>query len=79
MNDAAHDKVQTKLKRAIQEDAPCTFDESIPVLVTLDNGVEYKGEAFEVKPQSDNFPEGLVMVRTASADLGVPVKYIQGR
>ena len=41
--------------------------------------VEYKGDAFEVKPASDDFPNGLVMVRTATTDLGVPITYIQGR
>jgi len=73
------DKVQTQLTRAIQKDAPCTFEEEIPVLVTLDNGVIYKGFAFEVQPKSDNFPKGLVMVRTSNSDIGVPVRYISER
>jgi hypothetical protein len=73
------DKVQTQLTHAIQKDAPCTFKEEIPVLVTLDNGVEYKGFAFEVQPKSDNFPKGLVMVRTSNSDIGVPVSYISDR
>ncbi len=79
MSDEGYDKVQTELIGAIQKDAPCTFDEPIPVLVTLDNGVIYKGVAFEVQPKSDGFPDGLVMVRTATSDLGVPVTYIRGR
>ena len=79
MSDEGYDKVQTELIGAIQKDAPCTFDEPIPVLVTLDNGVIYKGVAFEVQPKSDGFPNGLVMVRTATSDLGVPVTYIRGR
>ena len=73
------DKVQTQLTSAIQKDAPCTFEEEIPVLVTLDNGVKYKGFAFEVQPKSDNFPKGLVMVRTSNSDIGVPVSYISDR
>ena len=73
------DKVQTQLMGAIQKDAPCTFEEEIPVLVTLDNGVKYKGFAFEVQPKSDNFPKGLVMVRTSNSDIGVPVSYISDR
>jgi hypothetical protein len=79
MADANQDKVQKELTRAIKKDAPCTFDEEIEVLVTLDNGVKYKGVAFEVQPASDNFPNGLVMVRTANSDIGVPVKYISAR
>ena len=73
------DKVQTELNEAIQKDAPCTFEQPIPVLVTLDNGVKYKGEAFEVQAKSDNFPNGLVMVRTANSDIGVPIHYISER
>ncbi|MCP4045156.1 MAG: hypothetical protein GY732_04110 [Gammaproteobacteria bacterium] len=73
------DKVQTQLTRAIQKDAPCVFEEEIPVLVTLDNGVKYKGFAFEVQAKSDNFPNGLVMVRTSNSDIGVPVSYISDR
>jgi hypothetical protein len=73
------DEAQTELTRAIQKDAPCTFDEPIPVLVTLDNGVKYEGVAFEVQPKSTNFPRGLVMVRTGNTDIGVPVNYIRGR
>jgi len=79
MSEGNHDKVQKELTRAIQKDAPCTFDEPIPVTITLDNGVIYKGDAVEVQPKSDNFPLGLVMVRTANSDLGVPVSYIKGR
>lgn len=79
MTKAKLDKVQTELKEAIQERAPCTFDPPIPVLVTLDNGVKYKGEAFEAQAKSDNFPNGLVMVRTANTDIGVPINYISGR
>ena len=79
MSNADLDKAQTELTRAIEKDAPCTFDEPIPVLVTLDNGVEYKGVAFEVQAKSDIFPNGLVMVRTANSDIGVPVSYISDR
>jgi len=79
MAKADHDKAQAELTRAIQEDAPCTFDEPIPVLVSLDNGVNYEGVAFEVQPKSDTFPEGLVMVRTGNTDIGVPVHYLSGR
>ena len=79
MAKASLDVVQTELQNAIQNDAPLTFDEPIPVLVTLDNGVKYKGHAFEVQPKSDNFPKGLVMVRTANSDIGVPVSYIRAR
>lgn len=76
MAKAKLDKVQTELQNAIDKEAPKTFDEPISVLVTLDNGVEYKGVAVEVQPKSDNFPNGLVMVRTANSDIGVPVSYI---
>jgi hypothetical protein len=79
MGDADQDKVQVQLTRAIKKDAPCTFDEEILVLVTLDNGVTYKGVVVEVQPASDDFPNGLVMVRTANSDIGVPVKYISAR
>ena len=79
MSKAKLDTVQKQLTEAIEEDAPSTFEEEIPVLVTLDNGVKYKGFAFEVQPKSDNFPKGLVMVRTSNADIGVPVSYIRGR
>jgi len=79
MAKANYDEAQTELIRAIQEDAPCTFDDPIPVLVTLDNGVEYQGLAYEVQPESSNFPSGLVMVRTGNTDIGVPVSYISGR
>jgi hypothetical protein len=79
MGKADLDKAQTELTRAIEEDAPCSFDEPIPVLVTLDNGVKYKGVAYEVQAKSDNFPAGLVMVRTSNTDIGVPVSYIRGR
>ncbi len=79
MSASEYDKVQTDLIKAISKDAPCTFDEPIPVLVTLDNGVIYKGLAFEVKPKSDDYPDGLVMVRTATSDLGVPVAYLRSR
>ena len=79
MSKADLDKVQTQLNNAIQKDAPCILKDEIPVLVTLDNGVKYKGFAFEVQPKSDNFPKGLVMVRTANSDIGVPVSYISGR
>jgi hypothetical protein len=74
-----YDEAQTQLINAIKKDAPCTFDEPIPVLVTLDNGVEYKGHAIEAQPESDDFPNGLVMVRTANSDIGVPVSYISHR
>jgi hypothetical protein len=79
MSDRNHDKVQAELTRAIQSDAPHTFEEAIPVLVTLDNGVKYKGVAYEVQPKSHDFPKGLVMVHTANTDIGVPVSYIKGR
>lgn len=79
MSKAKLDKVQAELQEAIQERAPCTFEPPIPVLVTLDNGVKYKGEAFEVQAKSDNFPKGLVMVRTANTDIGVPINYISAR
>ena len=79
MSKAKLDKVQKELTRAIENDAPCEFDEPIPVLVTLDNGVKYKGFAFEVQAKSDNFPNGLVMVRTSNSDIGVPVSYISDR
>jgi hypothetical protein len=74
-----YDEAQTELIRAIEEDAPSTFDEPIPVKVLLDNGVEYDGLAYEVQPKSDNFPAGLVMVRTGNTDIGVPVSYISGK
>ena len=79
MSKAKLDKVQTELTEAIQNDAPCTFDQPIPVLVTLDNGVKHKGEAVEVHAKSDTFPNGLVMVRTSGSDIGVPVSYISAR
>ena len=74
-----YDEAQTELTRAIEEDAPTTFDEPIPVQVFLDNGVTYDGVAFEVQPKSTNFPSGLVMVRTGNTDIGVPVSYIRGK
>jgi len=74
-----YDEAQTELIRAIEEDAPSTFEEPIPVKVLLDNGVEYDGLAYEVQPKSDNFPAGLVMVRTGNTDIGVPVSYISGK
>ena len=73
------DVAQAELTRAIENDAPCSFDEPIPVLVTLDNGVEYEGHAIEVQPKSVVFPQGLVMVRAGNTDIGVPVNYIRGR
>lgn len=79
MSKPDHDETQTALTDAIENQAPHTFEEPIPVLVTLDNGVKYKGHAFEVQAKSDNFPKGLVMVRTANSDIGVPVSYISGR
>lgn len=74
-----YDQAQTELTRAIEEDAPCTFDEPLAVTVTLDNGVKYDGLAIEVQAKSDNFPAGLVMVRTGNTDIGVPVSYIRGK
>ena len=74
-----YDEAQTELIRAIQEDAPCTFDEPIPVQVFLDNGVTYDGLAYEVQPESTTFPAGLVMVRTTNSDIGVPVRYIRAK
>lgn len=74
-----YDKAQTNLMQAIEKGEPCTFEEPIPVLVTLDNGVKYEGVAFEVQPASDNFPNGLVMVRAGNTDIGVPVSYLRGR
>jgi hypothetical protein len=79
MTEVKHDEVQAELISLIQKKAPCTLDEPLPVLVTLDNGVKYKGVVFEVKPKSDDYPEGLIMVRTANADLGVPITYISKR
>jgi len=73
------DEAQAELTQAIENDAPCTFDEPIPVLVTLDNGVKYEGLAIEVQPKSTVFPRGLVMVRTGSTDIGVPVNYIRAK
>lgn len=74
-----YDEAQTELIRAIEEDAPSTFDEPIPVQVFLDNGVTYDGVAYEVQPKSTNFPAGLVMVRTGNTDIGVPVSYIRAK
>ena len=79
MDETDYDQAQTDLTRAIQEKAPFTFDEPIPVKVTLDNGVIYDGVAYEVQPSSDSFPNGLVMVRTGNTDIGVPVTYLRGR
>jgi hypothetical protein len=79
MGAAKYDKVQKQLIEAIKNDAPCTFDEPVPVLITLDNGVKYKGVVVEAQPESDDFPNGMVMVRTANSDIGVPVSYISGR
>lgn len=76
---ADYDDAQTELTRAIEEDAPCTFDEPLAVVVTLDNGVIYDGLAVEVQAKSDNFPSGLVMVRTGNTDIGVPVSYLRGK
>ena len=52
MGKTKYDEAQTELIRAIEEDAPCTFDDPIPVAVTLDNGVRYEGLAYEVQPTS---------------------------
>ena len=79
MTDTEYDKVQAELKKAIKKGESITFEEPIPVSVMLDNGVQYKGVVYEVQPKSDHFPEGLVMVRTATSDLGVPLAYIKGR
>lgn len=79
MSSAKLDKVQTILSTAIEKDAPCTLAEIVPVLVTLDNGVKYKGDAYEVLPKGDVYADGLVMVRTDKGDMGVPVTYIQER
>ena len=79
MSDDDFDKVQTELIKEIEKNAHHTFDEPKPVVVTLDNGVIYKGVAISVEPKSDDFPQGLVMVRTSNADLGVPIAYIRGR
>jgi len=79
MAKADYDKAQTELINAIEKDAPCTFDNPIPVLVTLDNGVKYDGLAFEVQAKSNDFPDGLVMVRSGNTDIGVPVSYIRGK
>ena len=79
MSKAKLDKAQAKLESAIEKDAPCTLAEPVAVLVTLDNGVKYKGDAYEVLPKGDVYTEGLVMVRTEKGDMGVPVTYIQGR
>ena len=79
MSKAKLDKVQAELTKAIEERAPCMLEPPIPVLVTLDNGVKYKGEAFEVQAPSDYFPKGLVMVSTGGADIGVPINYIKAR
>ena len=73
------DKVQSQLADAIENEAPCAFEQPIPVLVTLDNGVKYKGEAIEVQASSETFPEGLVMVRSGNTDIGVPIRYISAR
>ena len=69
------DEAQTELTRLIQN-APCTLEKPISVKVSLDNGVTYEGLAFEVQAKSDNFPDGLVMVRSGNTDFGVPVSYI---
>jgi hypothetical protein len=79
MTKTNYDEAQTELIRAIQEDAPHTFEKPIPVQVTLDNGVKYDGVAFEVQPKSANFPDGLVMVRAGNTDIGVPVSYLRGK
>jgi hypothetical protein len=79
MSDQDFDKVQSKLDKAIEKDAPCVLKEELPVLVTLDNGVKYKGNAYEVLPKSKLYADGLVMVRTDKGDMGVPVTYIQAR
>jgi glucose-6-phosphate dehydrogenase assembly protein OpcA len=79
MSKAKLDKVQTELKETIENRAPCTIEPPIPVVVTLDNGVKYKGEAYEAQAESDYFPNGMVMVRTANTDIGVPINYIRGR
>jgi len=74
-----YDKVQTELIRTIEENAPHTFAEPLPVSVTLDNGVKYDGVAYEVQAKSASFPAGLVMVRAGNTDIGVPVSYIRAR
>ena len=79
MSDDSQDDVQKQLTQAIENDAPCTYEEGIPVLITLDNGVKYDGLAVEVQAKSDSFPAGLVMVRTGNTDIGVPVRYIRSK
>ncbi len=79
MSNSKFDKIQTKLNAAIDKDAPCELPEPLAVLVTLDNGVKYKGYAYEVLPKGDVYTDGLVMVHTDKGDMGVPVTYLQGR
>jgi len=79
MSKAKLDKAQALLQSAIEKDAPCTLPEPVAVLVTLDNGVKYKGDAYEVVPKGDVYTNGLVMVHTEKGDMGVPVNYIQAR
>ena len=79
MAKAKLDEAQAELTRAIENDAPCTFDDPIPVQVTLDNGVKYEGLAIEVQPKTTVFPNGLVMVRAGNTDIGVPVNYIRAK
>ena len=47
------------------------IEEPIPVTVTLENGVTYKGRAIEA------LPSGLVRVQTSHMFLEVPRSYIQ--
>ena len=64
------EKLKAELVAAKVKDDSHTLKKPIPVVVTLDNGETYKGNAFEVRPN------GLVMVQTGNCDLGVQLSSI---
>ena len=63
-------KLKAELVAAKVKGGPHTLKEPIPVIATLDNGEIYKGFAFEVRPN------GLIMVRSGSCDLGIQLSSI---
>lgn len=65
------EKLKAELVAAKVKDDPHALKKPIPVIVTLDNGETYKGNAFEVRPN------GLVMVQSGNCDLGVQLSSIK--
>ena len=64
------EKLKAELVAAKVKGDAHTLKEPIPVTATLDNGEIYNGFAVEVRPN------GLIMVRSGSCDLGVQLSSI---